>query len=176
MNIIIQGVGFLALLFVILSFQKNKRGLILLYLVIAQTIFAIHFGLLEAWTAVVINVIAAIRTYIFYAKDTQKWAKSALWYYFFIFTFGFAGFIVWEGYHSLLPISAVIIDTFAQWKKDTKSIRFIMLMPRPLWFIYNFIVGSQAGMITEVIIVFSIVLGILRFDVLKKKNPIDNSP
>ena len=142
MNIFVQVVGYLGLLFVILSFQKNNRSLILLYLVVAQTIFALHFGLLNAWTAVTMNVIAAIRTYVFYAKETDKWAKNILWYYLFIFTFIFAGFITWEGYYSLLPISAMIIDTIAQWKKDTMSIRGIMLIPRPLWFIYNFIVGK----------------------------------
>lgn len=169
MSILIQGVGYIALLFVIFSFQKNKRSLILLYLIIAQAIFTLHFGLLHAWTAVAMNGIAAIRTYIFYAKDTTKWAKSNLWYYFFIFTFVFAGLITWEGYHSLLPTSAMIVDTTAQWKKETKSIRRIMIIPRPLWFIYNFIVGSYAGMATEIIVLFSILVGIVRFDIKSKK-------
>ncbi|MBM3283633.1 YgjV family protein [Candidatus Gottesmanbacteria bacterium] len=48
MNIVIQVIGYIALLFVILSFQQKKRGVILLYLVIAQAIFALHFGLLNA--------------------------------------------------------------------------------------------------------------------------------
>ena len=69
MNIFIQGIGYLALLFVILSFQKNNRSLILLYLVIAQSIFTLHFSLLSAWTAVAMNIVATVRTYIFYAKE-----------------------------------------------------------------------------------------------------------
>lgn len=44
-----------------------------------------------------------------------------------------------------------------------------MLTPRLMWFTYNFIVGSQAGMVTEAIVLFSLIIGIFRFDVLKNK-------
>lgn len=112
-NVLIQAVGYLALFFVILSFQKNKRGLLLFYLAIAQVLFAIHFTLLNAWTGVAMDTIAAIRTYIFYKKETSVWAKNTIWYYLFLILFGLSGLFVWEGYHSLLPALAMIIDTVA---------------------------------------------------------------
>lgn len=168
-NVLIQGVGYLALFFVILSFQKNKRRLILLYLAIAQVFFAIHFALLNAWTGVALDSIAAFRTFIFYKKETKSWGKNIIWYYLFLILFGLSGLFVWEGYHSLLPALAMIIDTVALWKENTKSIRFIMLTPRLMWFAYNFIVGSQAGMVTEIMVLLSVIIGIIRFDVLRKE-------
>ena len=168
-QIIIQVIGYMALFCAILSFQKNKRSKILLYQIIEHILFILHFSLLHAWTAVAMNVIGALRSIIFYQKDTKVWTQHIVWMYVFIGAFILAGLITWTNYASLFPLIAMVIDTFALWKRSTKSIRFLMLIPRPLWFLYNFLVGSYAGMTTEVIVFASILLGILRFDIPKKK-------
>ena len=69
----------------------------------------------------------------------------------------------------LLPIVAQVFGAIAVWQTNPRAIRFIMLVPRPLWFVYNFIVGSQAGMVAEVFILVSVIIGIIRFDILGKK-------
>jgi hypothetical protein len=166
-QIVAQLVGFVAFLFIVLSFQNNKRSLILLFLIIAQTSFVIHFALLGAWTAVAMNAISAVRTYVFHQKDVKGWAKHRIWFYLFLALFWVAGIAVWEGPYSLFPILAMSAETIGLWMKKTRHIRLFSLIPRPLWFIYNFIVGSYAGMITEIFVFFSIMVGILRFDVSK---------
>ena len=66
----------------------------------------------------------------------------------------------------MLPILAMTIDSFAVWNKKTQYIRLLMLIPRPLWFVYNYTVVSYAGMVTEIFVLFSILIGIIRFDIL----------
>ena len=77
------------------------------------------------------------------------------------------GIVTWSGYFSILPILAMTIDSFAVWNKKTRNIRLLMMVPRPLWFIYNLIVSSYAGMITEVFVFFSLLVGIIRFDIIR---------
>ena len=166
-QLIAQVIGFLALLFVLLSFQKNNRYFILLFLIIAQILFTIHFGLLGAWTGAAMNGVAALRTYIFNQRESKHWSNNHVWLYLFILLFWISGIISWKGYFSLLPILAMTVDSFAVWNKKTSNIRLFMLIPRPLWFVYNFTVGSYAGMITEVFVLFSIVVGVIRFDVIR---------
>src|SRR5260370_39902579 len=168
-QVIIQGIGYVALFFVILSFQRNKRSKMLLYLIFAQILFTLHFFLLHAWAAVAMNAIATLRAVIFYQKDKRIWAENTVWMYVFMGAFILAGLVTWTNYSSLLLIIATVIDTFALWKSSAKSIRFLMLIPRPLWFSYNLIVGSYAGMTTEVIVFASVLIGILRFDILDQK-------
>ncbi len=73
----------------------------------------------------------------------------------------------------VLPIAAQIFGGIAVWQNNPRSIRFLMLIPRPLWFIYNLFVGSYAGMIAEVFIFTSVLVGIIRFDILRQvKKPI----
>ena len=166
---IAQTIGIIALLFVLLSFQKNSRYLILLFLIIAQILFTIHFGLLGAWTGAAMNGVAAIRTYIFNQRESKQWSNKQVWLYLFVVLFWVFGIVTWSGYYSILPILAMTIDSFAVWNKETKSIRMFMLIPRPLWLTYNFTVGSYAGMITEIFVLFSILIGIIRFDIFAKR-------
>jgi hypothetical protein len=169
-QIVIQGIGYLALFFVILSFQRNKRNKIIFCLILAQILFTLHFYLLHAWAAVAMNAIATLRAVVFYQKDKKVWAENTVWMYVFMGAFILAGLVTRTNYSSLLLIIATVIDTFALWKRSTRSIRFLMLIPRPLWFSYNLIVGSYAGMTTEVVALTSILIGILRFDILNKNS------
>jgi hypothetical protein len=167
-QIIIQAIGYIALFFAILSFQNSRRGKILLYLLIANTVFTIHFSLLHAWTGVIVNILGALRAILFYQKDTKVWAQHVIWMYIFMGAFILAGLVTWTNYFSLIPIMGGVTDTLALWKRSAKSIRFFMLIPRPLWFSYDLLVGSYAGMTTEVLILISVLIGIFRFDAHKK--------
>lgn len=167
-QIIAQGLGYLALLFVILSFQKNKRISVLLLMLTGVLLFVVHYSLLGAWTGALMNVIEAGAVYVAYQKEKAAWAKRSYWPYIFIALYIIAGLITSRTLISCLPILAQIFGTIAVWQKNPRSIRFIMLAPRPLWFTYNFVVGSQAGMVAEVFILTSVVSGIVRFDILKK--------
>ena len=164
-----QAVGYVGFLFVVLSFQKDKRSTILLYLVIAQIFFTAHFSLLHAWTGAAMNALAGIRTFLFYKRDVIPLFKNIVWMYAFMAIFLVVGLLTWQGWHSLLLILAMVVDSFAVWNERTSRIRAFMIIPRPLWFTYNFIVGSYAGMMTEIFVFLSLLVAILRFDILHNK-------
>ena len=166
---VIQGIGFLALLFVILSFQKNKRATILVYLIIAQILFTLHFSLLHAWIGASMNALAAIRTFIFYQKEKIDILKNPIWLYIFIFLTWSMTIVFWNNIFTIFPVLAMTFDIIATWNVNTKKIRLLMLLPRPLWLIYNLVVGSVAGIIAEIVILISLLIGIFRFDIKLKK-------
>jgi len=168
-QIIIQGIGYLALLFVLLSFQKSKRVHILLLMLVGLILFVIHYCLLTAWTGALMNVVEAGVVFVSYKKETQAWAKKKVWLYVFALLYIVAGIITAKSPVDFLPIIAQIFGAIAVWQTNPKTIRFLMLAPRPLWFIYNFTVGSYAGMTGEILILTSVLIGILRFDILKQK-------
>lgn len=167
-QILIQGIGYLALLFVILSFQKNKRTTILVVMLIGLVLFVIHYALLKAWTGSLMNLIEAAMVFVAYKKEDKSWAKHKAWLYVFISLFIIAGFSTSRALTDFLPVVAQIFGTLAVWQTNPKAIRFIMLIPRPMWFIYNFLVGSYAGMTAEIFIIASVLIGIVRFDILGK--------
>lgn len=167
-QVIVQGIGYLALLFVLLSFQKSKRINILLLMLVGLILFVIHYSLLNAWTGALMNLAEAGVVFVSYKKETKAWAKKKLWLYVFILAYIISGAFTTKSFVDLLPIVAQIFGALAVWQTNPRTIRFIMLIPRPLWFIYNLIVGSYAGMTAEIFILASVLIGIVRFDILSK--------
>lgn len=168
-EILIQAVGFVAVLFVFLSFQKNKRINILILMLVGLLIFTVYYVLLQAYIGAIMNLIEAGMVFVAYKKETQKWAQHKLWPFVFIAVFIIAGILNAKSWVDFLPIAAQIMGTIAVWQTKPRAIRFIMLVPRPLWFTYNLTVGAYAGMVAEIIIFISVVIGIIRFDILKKR-------
>ncbi len=137
-------------------------------MLVGLLLFVVHYSLLGAWTGALMNFIEAWVVFVAYKKETESWAKQKFWPYIFIIIFIAAGLLTFKTSIDFLPILAQIFGTMAVWQKNLRVIRFIMLVPRPLWFFYNLIVGSYAGMVTEIFIFISIVIGIVRFDILGK--------
>ena len=165
---LIQGIGYLALLFVILSFQKNSRVKLLVYMLIGVALFVLHYALLRAWIGSVMNLIEAAMVFVAFKKETTKWAKKRLWLYVAIGAYVITGALTAKTVIDALPVLGQILGTIAVWQSKPRTIRFIMLAPRPLWFAYNLVVGSYAGVAAEVFILASVLVGIVRFDVLHR--------
>ncbi|MEK7594589.1 MAG: YgjV family protein [Patescibacteria group bacterium] len=167
-QLIIQSIGFLALFFVVLSFQKNSRGKLLFFMLVGISLFVIHYALLGAWIGSLMNIIEAITVFVAYKKETDSWAQKIFWLYAFVAIFIIAGALTAKSLVDFLPVLAQIFGTIAVWQTKPRNIRLLMLVPRPLWLIYNIAVGSYAGITAEVFILLSVLVGILRFDILGK--------
>lgn len=165
-QILVQGIGYIALCFVIFSFQKNKRIHILFIMLSGLLLFVVHYSLLHAWTGAVMNFIEAWTVFVAYKKETEIWAQWKYRPFLFILLFLITGYGSSQGLIDMLPIIAQIFGTIAVWQTKPTLIRYIMLIPRPLRFIYNAAVWSYAGVIAEVCIFVSVVVSIIRFDIL----------
>ncbi|MFH1787698.1 MAG: YgjV family protein [archaeon] len=166
--ILIQIFGFIGLFFIVLSFQKNKRSFTLISQFLASLFFIVHFIFLSALTGAAINGLTGLRAIVFNFRE-KRWINHWIVVSFFVILFWIAGLLTWQGYLSLLPPVSVTISSIALWSKNTKHIRLIFLPSRLPWIIYNFLVDSYAGLATEAFIVGSLIVAIIRFDVLGKK-------
>jgi hypothetical protein len=160
---VIQLIGFIALVVSLLVFQVNRRGNMLKLQMSAAIMYSLHFFLLGAFTGAAMNILGALRNFLFYKTRKRTRLLPGL----LIFAFSFAGIITWQGPLSLLPILGMISGTLAFWQSNPKHIRRLALMAPPLWFIYDLMSGSYPGMLTELIMFSSNCVGIYRFDIQK---------
>jgi len=167
--ILIQVIGFVGLLFFVISFQQKSRKGILIFIVIGQLVFMLHFILLGAWTAVGMNLVGVARTLVFRFREDKKWANWRHWPGVFIFLFALAGLLARESWIGLLPVIAMTIETTGFWMKDTRILRFINLFPHPFWFAYNLVKGSWAGVVCEIFVLSSVIVAIFRYDIKGRK-------
>lgn len=161
-----QLVGFAGAVTYFLVFQMKKRKNILGLNVLAASIFVLHFFLLGAYTGAAMNVVCALRCVIYYYND-KKWAKSKIWLAVFIGVSVVLGVLTWSDTYSVLPLASMIITSVSFWLKNEKHIRLLTLPSPPCWIIYNIHNGSVSGMVTDFIILVSIIISIVRYDILK---------
>lgn len=139
----------------------------MLYLQLTSAfLFGIHFAMLGALTGALMNFINCFRCYVFANYDKQ-WAKSNYWLYLFLVLFWISGILTWQSWYSFLAIIGMTASTIVFWMKNTTKIRFLSLISPPVWFTHNLFVNSYSGMLGEIFIFTSTIIGILRFD---KKN------
>ena len=161
--IVAQTIGIIALCCAITSFQQKEHKKIMLFQVIASTLFAIHFFMLEAYTGSVLNLLSLIRSGIYFFKD-KKWASHPVWPYIFCLLFTLSTIFTWEGIISILPLTGCIVTTLSFNLKSPKLVRIFSSPSSVCWIIYNFISASWAGIITELFNLGSIVVGYMRLD------------
>lgn len=130
---------------------------------VGQILYAIHFMLLGAMTGSVMNLIGAVRSYLFAKFNDSK--KPIVLFWSFIVTYLIATILTWHGLTSLLPMVGMITGTIAFWQSKPQHIRLLGLISPPLWFTYNFVSGSYPGMLAEIVLLTSNLIGIYRFDI-----------
>lgn len=150
---IVQGVGFLALLLNCGAFLCKTRRSIIAVQIVSSLIWAVHFELLDARTAVLMNILGAARQSVFFFRERYRWADSRWWPAGFCLIFVVGGFLSWQSFSSLLPMAAMLFGTLAAWQVETWKLRLLGMFPPPLWFFYNLIHHSLAGLLAEVILI-----------------------
>jgi len=165
---IAQGIGFIGMILMFISFQQNDKRKILWIQASTALIFSVHFLFLGAFTGVGVNLVAIPRNLIFARKHKNYWQQIILTVIF-IAAFIILSIIVWENLLSLFPIVAMSISTIVFNLQTPRNIRFCSLPVSSLWIIYNISTLSIAGFITETFCLLSILIAIFRFDIFKNK-------
>lgn len=163
-SLLVQIIGLLGMCCVLWSFQQNKRGHILLWLVLGQILFTLHFSYLGALTAAATNFVSILRGLVYYYKPSRPWAKLNIWPYVFIGLIGLSGYLTWQGWYSALVLGPMAVETVGLWSNHPRTIRRLMLGIRPIYFTYSLLVGSYAGMLSDALFSLSIIIGMVRFD------------
>ena len=168
LNIISQLFGFAAMAVAIIMYQKNSHKRILRLMILCCTLWCIHFGLLGHWTAVAMNGMNVARNIVFCFRD-RKWGNSRIIPAAFIVISFVLMILTYEERWSILPFAASVFAVISTWQTDPKKLRYLTIPICVLWFSYNLSHGSWAGTANEIFAFSSIVVAIIRYDILKKE-------
>ncbi len=161
---IAQILGGIALIILVISFQKNKRNQLLRYQVFSSIFFALQYLCLNALNGCLMNIMTAIRNYLF-SKFKNK--VPIIYLIIIILIMLILSIISFNGVISLLPSIAVILYSIAIWYGDLKIIRIVEVISCLLFIIYNIKVLAIIGLISTIIELISALVAIYRFDIKK---------
>lgn len=166
-DIIIQVIGGLGIIASVISFQCKKHSSILIFRTLNESIFAVQYFLLGAYTGMIMNLVGSVRNLIF-ARRVANGKKTTVPMIVFSAMFVIFGICFWQGPKSILVMIAKVLSTMAYGNKNTTVVRGIVLITSTAWLIYNSCVFSIAGVLCEAFTLASVILGIIRLDLIPR--------
>lgn len=163
LNMIGQGVGILAMIASVMSFQMRTHKSIMIVQIITAILFSVHFGLLGGETACVLNAVAVVRNVIFLHQNDNRFCAWRGWTVIFCGVMALFGALSWEGRISIIFIVSMIFNTVSLSMSDPQSVRRVILISSPLSLVYNILTGSIGGIINEILAECSAIVGLIRY-------------
>ncbi len=167
MDIIIQVIGGLGIIASVISFQCKDHRSILIFRTLNESIFALQYFLLGAYTGMIMNIVGSVRNVIF-KRRVAVGKKTTVPIIFFSVMFVIFGIVFWQGPKSILIIIAKVLSTAAYGNKNPSIVRGIILITSTSWLIYNYAVFSIAGVLCEAFTLVSIIIGMIRLDIIPR--------
>ena len=167
LEIIGQIIGFIAMAIIVISYQQKTHKNILVFQMVSGLLFTAHYVLIGAYTGAIMNLVGAFRSLV-YSNRNKKWASSIIWPILFSVGFLISGILTWENAFSVLPLIAMLMSSVVLWIEKPKINRMFSLPTSTCWLIYNIKTDSFAGTATEIFVLTSIIIGIVRLDIKKK--------
>ena len=157
-----QGLGVLGVALGFLSMQMKTRDKLLLMHLALTACFALHYGLIGAWSGMALNIISSIRNITYYLLGKKGDVKPG-WGIFFAVVMGTVGILSWQNWCSAFMVIALTLNSYAMSFTDPQNIRKSMLVTCPLALIYNILVISVGGIVLESVNIASAAIGIYRY-------------
>ena len=169
--IIAQIIGILALIILMLSFQKNEKKLLLKYQIISSFLYALQYVFLGAYTGSLMNLTCMVRNFIFNKYNNKK--VPIHWLIIIVILMIVFLLISYVRTISLLPMLAVVLYSIAVWYGNLKLIRCTEVISCTLFIVYNIRVLAITGLIAIMIELIAALIAIYRFDI-KQLNSNEN--
>ena len=156
-----QIIGYIAVIAFIFSYQAKEKKRLLFWQTLAVVLLCVHYGLIEAWSGLTLNLVCLVRNFI-YANRDKKLFESKAWPYMLAGIIAVVGVLSWEAWYSLLLITALAVNTVFLENPNANTVRKSILFTCPLILIYNLFAGSIGGAINEGFSILSAIVGLIR--------------
>jgi len=156
------------------TYQVKSRKTILLFNFGAIIATGISYIFLSAWSGLAMVIVAIIRNIIFMI-DEKKNGKSeqitrkdiVILMVLYVISI-ISAIYTYEGFLSLMSVFATMLYTYSVWQKKTSVYKILGVPVGIIWIIYNVYIASIFGIILEIVLLISAIIGIIREYKLKK--------
>lgn len=155
-------------IFLVMTYQSKSRKNILIFNFGALIATGISYIFLSAYSGFAMVIVAIIRNIIF-IMDEKKNGKSnkngtkdyiilAILYIISIIS----AIFTYNGILSMMSVIATMLYTYSVWQKNTKIYKVLGIPIGIMWIIYNIYIFSIFGIILEVVLVISAIVGYIK--------------
>ena len=156
---LVQIIGFIGFFLLGISNIKKNRKDIIIFQILSSFFFSVHYFLLKAMTASILNIIGIFRGLTFYNKNRSN-KLNYLYLSLYIITYIVIGTITYESIFSIFPVIAYILFSIAVFNDSEVKIKFINIFVSITWLIYDYIYHSYAGIVSDTAMIITIIVGL----------------
>ena len=166
--VIAQILGFIGMGFIMIGMQQKQYGRIVFCEIANNILAATHYIFLGGFTGMCISFASAVTNVVYWYRN-----KKGLSNFYFQIVFGILfvllALLSWHGFFSIFILLAKLISSVSLGINNPRIIRLLKLISFPCWLIYDISVGSFAGIVGDAMSIASVVIGIVRLDILHKE-------
>lgn len=154
--------------FLIMTYQSKSRKGILIYNIVALISAGLSYICLSAYSGLAMTIVSIIRNIIFVidekkngVKDKNQAKDYIILAILYIISIILAIF-TYNGILSMMSVVATMLYTYSVWQKNTKVYKALGIPIGVLWIVYNVYIFSIFGIILEVVLAISSIIGYIR--------------
>ena len=163
-----QIIGSIGTVIMVIGMQQKKYDHIVLCKIGNSFFSAVHYVLLGGWTGMMLNLASCFTNGVYWYRN-KKGKSVLIFQILFGAMFVFLGALSWHGTISIFVIVAKFISSVSLGINNPRIIRILNLITNPCWLVYNIFMGSIPGMICDSVVTLSVLIAIIRLDILKKE-------
>lgn len=160
---IIQAIGFTGMAFFIISYQIRSNRALFLCQLLGCCVFCLQFCLMGAYTGALSLLVNIARNVLLLKAGDWKWVRRKTTLLAMILLLLALTVYTWAGWISLLPFASVAVTCVGYWTDNAQKIRLSQLIGSPCTLLYDLMIRSWGGALSETITLVSIVVSIFRF-------------
>lgn len=168
-TLLAQIIGFIGTIIIVFGMQQKKYGHIVFCKISNEFIAAIHYFLLGGYTGMLINFASCFTNGVYWYRN-KKGKSTLIFQIIFGIMFVILGALSWHGPISIFVVAAKLISSVSLGINNPRIIRILNLISNPCWLIYNIYMCSIPGIISDILVIGSVVIAVVRLDILKKQN------
>ena len=164
--IFIQSWGFLGAIIIAIGMQQKVYDRVVICKIGNSFCGGIQYLLLGGYTGMMLNLLSC-GTNVVYWYRIKKNKSTLVFQVMFGIMFLVVGVLSWDSWISIFAIAAKIISTVSLGIKNTRVIRIMNLISTPCWLAYNIFMFSIGGMCSDLIMLTSLIIAVIRIDIMK---------
>ena len=151
---IAQIFGFGAIGCSLLIYTRKKRDSLLIFKLVQDLCWAMHYGLLGAYSAMASSLICASRETVYYNKN-PKISKNVPLFIGFLLFFALSAVLTWKNVFSIFPAMSSIFSTIAFRIKRARLLKLMALPSYACTLVYNIAVAHSISVYVGLTITLS---------------------
>ncbi len=162
----IQLIGILGFCLLVLSYYKKKTKEIIIYQTVSNFAYFIHYFLLLALPGAFCSLIGILRNILFIKTNINKKIIFSLMFLLYLTV----TIVFYEDLYSIFPIVGNASYMGFMVTNNRDKILIGGIINSVMWFSYSIFVSSYSGMITEMILIISNIILLIRLNKKKIRN------